>query len=120
MKNIKIGDVRGFFIFSFIFFAGGLVLLYLAVFKYTMMGQLALFNLFVGGTIYQLDSKLYISITKEWAGLIGQARPYLYWGETYMLLIPLCFLLFAVVSFHILGRGVRKHFHQTYMKTRWY
>ncbi|MDQ0246749.1 peptide/nickel transport system permease protein [Bacillus fengqiuensis] len=86
----------------------------------TMMGQLALFNLFVGGTIYQLDSKLYISITKEWAGLIGQARPYLYWGETYMLLIPLCFLLFAVVSFHILGRGVRKHFHQTYMKTRWY
>ncbi|HWO97116.1 MAG TPA: ABC transporter permease subunit [Bacillus sp. (in: firmicutes)] len=86
----------------------------------TMMGQLALFNLFIGGTIYQPDSKLYISITKEWAGLIGQARPYLYWGEKYMLLIPLCFLLFAIVSFHILGIGVQKHFHQSYTKNSWY
>ncbi|MBM7703026.1 ABC transporter permease [Metabacillus iocasae] len=90
------------------------------VYTLTMMGQLALFNLFVGGTIYQPDSKLYISITKEWAGLIGQARPYLYWGESYLLFVPLCFLVVAILTFHLLAKGLQLHFDHTYKKTRWY
>lgn len=84
----------------------------------TLMGQLALFNIFIGGTRMEFDPVLYHSITKEWAGLIGQARNHL-WGSQFILFIPLTFLLYATISFQLLAIGLKKFYNHRYKRSTW-
>ncbi|MEB6550679.1 ABC transporter permease subunit [Heyndrickxia sporothermodurans] len=84
----------------------------------TVMGQLALFNIFIGGTKLETSPTLYHSITKEWAGLVGQARDHL-WGNQFVLFIPLVCLLFAIVSFQLLAVGLKKHYNRRYQTSQW-
>lgn len=84
----------------------------------TVMGQLALFNIFIGGTIVEFEPILYHSATKEWAGLVGQARVNL-WSHQFILFIPLAFLLYATVSFQLLAMGLKKTYDRRYKQGSW-
>ncbi|WP_141433297.1 ABC transporter permease subunit [Bacillus sp. 03113] len=88
------------------------------VYVMTMMGQLALINIFIGGTRMVYDPILYHSITNELAGLVGQARQNIY-GNTYILMIPLTILLFTTVSFTLLANGLKNRFQSNYQRTPW-
>lgn len=82
----------------------------------TLMGQLGLFNLFIGGTNMTTDPIIYSSVTHEWAGLVGQARSFIY-GSTWIFLAPLGAFVFAIASFNILAKGLRDRFQQVYSRT---
>jgi ABC-type dipeptide/oligopeptide/nickel transport system permease subunit len=84
----------------------------------TIMGQLSLLNIFIGGTIVQYDPIIYISKTKELAGLVGQARANIY-GNTFILTIPLLCLLFTTLSFSVLANGLKNYFQTNYQRTPW-
>ncbi|MGJ7920025.1 ABC transporter permease subunit [Neobacillus sp. LXY-4] len=88
------------------------------VYVMTIMGQLALMNIFIGGTYVTYDPLIYHSITKEIAGLVGQARSNIY-GNQYILVVPLLILLFATVSFNLLANGLKKSLQTEYKKTPW-
>ncbi|PLR94432.1 ABC transporter permease [Bacillus sp. T33-2] len=71
-----------------------------------LIGQLGIFNLFVGGTILRLGGpQVYIPITKEWAGLIGQFRSFLYHSQWILLFPLLCFLV-LLFSFYLISQGL--------------
>ncbi|MBL4952400.1 ABC transporter permease subunit [Neobacillus sp. OS1-32] len=84
-----------------------------------LMGQLALMNIFIGGTIYRRDSQIYLSITKEISGLVGAARGNIYSDTTYILYIPLILLLIITSSFSLLANGLKNRFQSTYQRTPW-
>ncbi|EKN65417.1 ABC transporter permease [Neobacillus bataviensis LMG 21833] len=84
-----------------------------------LMGQLALMNLFIGGTIYRPDSKIYLSVTKEIAGLVGSARGNIYGGSTFILYIPLLALFIMTVSFSLLANGLKNRYQANYQRTPW-
>jgi len=81
----------------------------------TLFGQLAIFNLFVGGTTMYMDPPEYHSRTNEWAGLIGQARGFLYVNR-WILFIPLAAYVLLIMGFHLLSSGLEKLFHRRYAK----
>jgi ABC-type dipeptide/oligopeptide/nickel transport system permease subunit len=88
------------------------------VYVITIMGQLALMNIFIGGTIVRTDPTIYISITKEVAGLVGQARGNIY-GSLHVLLAPLIMLLFTTISFNLLANGLKNRYQSDYQRTPW-
>lgn len=72
----------------------------------TLIGQLGIFNLFLGGTILRLGgSGVYVSISREWTGLIGQWRSFIY-DYQWILLVPLLAFICLLYSFYILSRGI--------------
>ncbi|WLR52734.1 ABC transporter permease subunit [Bacillus tianshenii] len=88
------------------------------VYVMTVMGQLGIFHLFIGGTEVQRDPTIYLSITNEWAGLIGQSRGYI-WHDQHILLIPLFALIFATSSFVLLAKGLQNYFQTDYQRAPW-
>ncbi|HET7522177.1 MAG TPA: ABC transporter permease subunit [Bacillales bacterium] len=92
------------------------------VYAMTVMGQLALFHIFVGGTIvYDLDiwpAPQYLSVTNEWAGLVGAGRDNIF-GYHWMLKFPLFALLFATVSFSLFANGLKNRVKDQYQRTPW-
>ncbi|MCD5323461.1 MULTISPECIES: ABC transporter permease [Pontibacillus] len=88
------------------------------VFVMTVMGQLGIFHLFMGGTIKQTNPTLYLSMTNEWAGLIGQSRGHIF-GNQYILMVPLVALVLATSSFVLLARGLQNHFQTDCQKAPW-
>lgn len=88
------------------------------VYVITIMGQLALMNIFVGGTIMRFDPTIYLSATKELAGLVGQAQGNIY-GNTHILYVPLAVLLFTTISFSLLANGLKNKFQSDYQRTPW-
>jgi hypothetical protein len=84
----------------------------------TIMGQLALMNIFMGGTRMNYDPLLYHSITKELAGLVGQGRGNIY-GNIHVLTVPLTVLLFTTLSFSLLANGLKNRFQSNYQRTPW-
>ncbi|GLB57947.1 ABC transporter permease subunit [Cytobacillus sp. NCCP-133] len=88
------------------------------VYVIAIMGQLALMNIFVGGTIMRFDPIIYLSGSKELAGLVGQARGNIY-GSTHILLIPLFVLLYTTASFSLLANGLKNRFQSNYQRTPW-
>lgn len=72
-----------------------------------LIGQLGIFNLFFGGTYIRMDPPVFISITKEWAGLIGQFRSTIYYYQ-WILFYPLLSYLLLLFSFYLLSQGVIK------------
>ena len=74
-----------------------------AVSVLALLGQLAMFNVFFGGTIVSYDPILYHSRTNELAGMVGQYREYLTTNQ-WLLLAPLTVYLSILVSFFVLSR----------------
>lgn len=72
----------------------------------TLIGQLGIFNLFLGGTILRLGGPpVYISISRDWSGLIGQWRSFVY-NYHWILFYPLLAFILVLFSFYILSRGI--------------
>ncbi|MEN2767595.1 ABC transporter permease [Ornithinibacillus xuwenensis] len=72
----------------------------------TLIGQLGIFNLFLGGTILRLGGPpVYISISRDWAGLIGQWRSFVY-DYQWILYFPLLAFIILLFSFYMLSRGI--------------
>jgi ABC-type dipeptide/oligopeptide/nickel transport system permease subunit len=88
------------------------------VYVITIMGQLALMNIFIGGTIVRYDPTIFLSITKELSGLVGQARGNIY-GTLHVLIIPLIVLLFTTLSFSLLANGLKNRYQSNYQRTPW-
>ncbi|WP_330948980.1 ABC transporter permease [Virgibacillus sp. MG-45] len=76
------------------------------VLSLSLLGQLGIFNLFLGGTILRLGGPpVYISVSREWTGLIGQWRAFIF-DYQWILMFPMLSFLFVVFSFYMLLRGV--------------
>lgn len=88
------------------------------VYVITIMGQLSLMNIFIGGTTVRFDPLIYLSVSKELSGLVGQARGNIY-GNTHILMIPLIVLLFTTISFSLLANGLKNQFQANYSRTPW-
>ncbi|WP_147531670.1 ABC transporter permease subunit [Bacillus marasmi] len=88
------------------------------VYVITIMGQLALMNIFIGGTIVRYDPLIYLSVTKEISGLVGQARGNLF-GTPHILIVPLIVLLIITVSFSLLANGLKNRYQANYQRTSW-
>lgn len=88
------------------------------VYVITIMGQLALMNLFIGGTTVRYDPLIYLSVTKEISGLVGSARGNLY-GSPHILLVPLLVLLIITLSFSLLANGLKNRYQANYQRTPW-
>ncbi len=83
----------------------------------TLMGQLGIFDQFVGGTKMTYDPTLYHSITHEWAGMIGSYRGFIYSSASWIYLSPLIAFIIAIASFSLLAKGLRDRFQTTYQRT---
>ncbi|MED3549077.1 ABC transporter permease [Cytobacillus praedii] len=70
-----------------------------------IIGQLGIFNLFLGGTEKQYFPTIYLSITNEWSGLIGQSRSFLYHSQ-WIILYPLMAYMLLLFSFYLLSAGL--------------
>jgi peptide/nickel transport system permease protein len=81
-----------------------------------LIGQLGIFNLFLGGSEKQFYPVLYFSITKEWSGIIGQSRTFVYHSQ-WVVLFPLAAYLLLLFSFYILSIGLNKRLKNNIRKT---
>jgi len=80
-----------------------------------LFGQLAIFNLFVGGTTMTVDPVEYLSRTNEWAGLIGAARNGIYVHQ-WILFVPLAFYVSLIIGFYFVSKGLESLYKQKYSK----
>ncbi|RAP75955.1 ABC transporter permease [Paenibacillus montanisoli] len=80
-----------------------------------LFGQLAIFNIFVGGTTMYFDPVEYVSRTNEWSGLIGQARNNLFINQ-WILVIPLIAYIVFILGFHLISIGLEKLYKQKFSK----
>ncbi len=78
-----------------------------AVSVLVLLGQLAMFNVFLGGTDVSFDPIIYHSRTNELAGMVGEFRGYIT-NNHWLLLGPLGAYLSVLVSFFALSRIVRR------------
>ncbi|MCI3922353.1 ABC transporter permease subunit [Paenibacillus sp. TRM 82003] len=81
----------------------------------TLFGQLAIFNIFVGGTTMTVDPVEYISRTNEWAGLIGAARNGIYIHQ-WVLFFPLGTYVALIVGFYLISKGLESAYRSKYSK----
>ncbi|HZG58756.1 ABC transporter permease [Paenibacillus sp.] len=83
----------------------------------TIFGQLAIFNIFVGGTIHSLglSGTDYISRTNEWSGLIGEAR-YSMNSFQWMFWSPLTFYSTLIVGCYLVSKGLESYYKQKYSR----
>ncbi|REE55374.1 peptide/nickel transport system permease protein [Paenibacillus taihuensis] len=85
------------------------------VLSLSLFGQLAIFNIFVGGTTMYFDPVQYVSRSNEWSGLIGQARDYLFIYQ-WVLFIPLIAYIIYILGFHLISVGLEKKYKQQFSK----
>jgi peptide/nickel transport system permease protein len=81
-----------------------------------LIGQLGIFNLFLGGSEKQFYPVLYFSISKEWSGIIGQSRTFIYHSQ-WTVLFPLAAYLLLLFSFYLLSNGLNKRIKNNIRKT---
>ncbi|WP_445487873.1 ABC transporter permease [Niallia sp. 03133] len=72
-----------------------------------LIGQLGIFGLFFGGTIFQPDSRVYLSMTNEWSGLIGQSRSFFNHSQ-WIMLFPLLGYVMLLFAFYLLSAGLKE------------
>jgi peptide/nickel transport system permease protein len=92
-----------------------LVLVNEVILTLCLVGQLGIFELFLGGTVKFMDPLMYVSRTHEWAGMIGTARTSIQ-ANQWMLIGPLAAYLVAVLSFYLLLRGLEQRYRAAYTK----
>lgn len=78
-----------------------------AILALHLIGQLGIFDLFFGGTKQQLLPTIYISVTKEWSGLIGQARGFMYHSQ-WVILFPLLVYILFLFALYLLSAGLNE------------
>lgn len=80
----------------------------------TLLGQLGIFSIFVGGTRLTPDPPELTSITREWGGLIGKNMGKLGTPHWWLILIPIAAFLILYFSAFIVSRLLEKEVHKTY------
>lgn len=83
-----------------------------------LIGQLGIFNIFLGGTIIHFDSMIFFSITNEWSGLIGQSKDFLHFAQ-WIILGPLAAYLLFLFSFYLISVGLKERHQNLIAKTRY-
>ncbi|MBP2241713.1 peptide/nickel transport system permease protein [Cytobacillus eiseniae] len=83
-----------------------------------IIGQLGIFNLFLGGTEKQYLPTIYLSITNEWAGLIGQSRSFLY-NAQWVVIFPLLAYLLFLFSLYAISSGIGKNMKNDRRRTNY-
>ncbi len=80
-----------------------------------LLGQLGIFQLFLGGTLFKVDiaGEDYLSVTHEWAGLIGQSRGYIMVHQ-WIVVFPILAFVLAIFSFYMLARGLEQKYQAQY------
>lgn len=78
-----------------------------------VLGQMGIFGIFLGATVMTFDPPTYNSRLHEWAGLVGQARFYIY-NEQWILLGPLGAYILFLVSLYFIHEGLGKMFRKNY------
>lgn len=78
-----------------------------------LIGQLAIFDLFFGGTELQLNPPLYHSVSNEWAGLISQSRITIF-SAPWIVGFPLLFYLIYLFSLYLLLTGIKDGMRDSY------
>ena len=78
-----------------------------------LLGQMGIFGVFLGLTIKTFDPPTLNSGLHEWAGLVGQARFYIY-SEQWILLGPLCAYVLFLVSLYFILEGIKTGFRKAY------
>jgi peptide/nickel transport system permease protein len=82
-----------------------------------LIGQLGIFNTFIGGTIIQNDPPIYLTRSFEWAGFLGLNRHYIFSSYEWMLLFPLAAYFLLLVSLYLCSHGLENFFHHKYRRT---
>jgi len=80
-----------------------------------LIGQLAVFDLFFGGTMQAFDPILLTPRTHEWAGMIGASRTSIQ-AHQWLVLGPLGAFLFAVLAFQMVAGGLERRVRAEYAK----
>jgi peptide/nickel transport system permease protein len=81
----------------------------------TLLGQLAIFDLFFGGTERTLDPPAFWTVTHEWAGMVGQERIAIL-ANHWLLLGPLFAFAFAILAFQFVATGLERRGRSGYAR----
>ncbi|MFO7850810.1 MAG: hypothetical protein R6V67_12720 [Spirochaetia bacterium] len=115
-RSLGAGPIRRFFVHILPHLWERLLLLFSreTVAVLTLIGQLGVFNIFIGGTIFTPAPPLYHSVSHEWAGLLGQYRNYIPGGTWWVGLFPLIGFMLLLLAFYLTSRGLQKRIQKTY------
>ncbi len=80
----------------------------------TLIGQLGVFHIFIGGTRMHINPMEYHSITHEWAGLVGQYRSRIQGDSWWVIWVPLAGYLFVLLAFFLITRGLEQRYGRRY------
>ncbi|MBN2659369.1 MAG: ABC transporter permease [Spirochaetales bacterium] len=80
----------------------------------TIIGQLGILNMFIGGARIQFDPVIFLSNSHEWAGLIGNYKGYISSASNWLILFPLMAYFLVLVALYLFSRGLEKYFHRKY------
>lgn len=83
----------------------------------TVLGQLGIFYIFVGGTILTRRPPVYISKTYEWGGLIGRYRGYFNAEQSWLLFAPLGLYLIYFLSAYLASRTAELRLAKTFKES---
>ncbi len=83
----------------------------------TLIGQLGIFSIFIGGTRFTRDPPELTSITREWGGLIGKNMGKLGTAHWWLIMIPIAAFLILYLSALFVSRLLEKEVHKTYHMT---
>ena len=78
-----------------------------------ILGQMGIFGIFLGATVMTFDPPTYNSRLHEWAGLVGQARFYIF-NNQWILFSPLFAYIIFLLSLYFIHEGLKLMFRQTY------
>lgn len=81
-----------------------------------LIGQLAIFSIFLGGTIATNNPPLLHSVTHEWMGIIAVTKNSIV-SKPWMLFIPLTAYLLILISFNLILHGIETFYGRKYGKT---
>jgi len=77
------------------------------------IGQMGIFGIFLGATVMTFSPLIYNSRLHEWAGLVGQARFYIY-NDQWILLGPLAAYVLMLLSLYLILEGLKIKFQKNY------
>ncbi len=80
----------------------------------TLIGQLGVFHIFIGGTRMHINPMEYHSITHEWAGLVGQYRSRIQGDSWWVIWVPLAGYLLVLLAFFLITRGLEQRYGNRY------
>jgi len=81
----------------------------------SILGQLAIFGIFLGGTIRTFSPTIDSTRVHDWAGLTGQARFHIF-SDQWILISPLIAYITILLSLHLINEGLQIQFQKTYRK----